>query len=86
MGLSAKELIVTATRAPHRGQIVDYYPIGTLGNATDVQAQVAIVTKVVTPDIVNLQIFYDAASITARTNVPRKGSTEWSCWDYAKEF
>lgn len=87
MGLSQKELLATATRAPYRGQTVDYFPIGAMIPSEQVQPQVAIVTRVITPDIVNLQILYDGAAITARTNVPRRGSpgTDFSCWDYAQE-
>jgi len=68
-----------------RGLIVDYFPIGSNGNPDETPPQVAIVTKVLTPDIVNLQILYDGAMITARTNVPRRGGTDFSCWDFMSD-
>lgn len=72
-------------RKVRRGLVVDYYPVGPAG-IKDSPPQVAIVTKVLTPDVVNLQIFYDAASISARSAVPRRTTnSDFSCWDFNSE-
>lgn len=86
MGFTAEQLKKTATRCPKKGEFVLYYPIGT-GNLKEVDSQIAMVTRVISPDVVNLQIFYDAAQVTARSVVPRRGSegADFSCWDYQEK-
>lgn len=82
MGLTAKQAMNAAdVRIPMRGQFVDFYPNEGVG------PQVAIVTKVHSPDCVNLQVFFDGASVQARTSVlmRARNSSAISFWDYQSE-
>lgn len=78
------KVVAKEERVPKRFDWVDYFPLGVHPNAPEARPQCALVTFVHSPNVVNLQVFYDGAAITSRTSICKRAeNVEGTCWDFA---